>query len=909
MGLFKTNTSVDTKASAVVNDSAVAGATLKAALDTLDQEKAPASAGVTVAERTKLDGIEANATADQTGDEIAAAYEGLADVNRLTDARRTKLDGIEANAQVNPANLAALDGPAAAKLNGLEANATADQTGDEIADAYEGLADVNRLTDARAGLLDRLASVDTKAEAAAVEGAIVGRILVTDPLRGGLFRWSAVGELDAGVVWAAADGYWHRVYSGARRPEWYGFDPAGDDAILGDEFATEAEALAEHRWLTNPALVSTVWERSERPDWTTGGVPGIGIADVLAERRSYVALQTALFTPGPLHVEGTLRTERRVVYARSGQRVTGRIETTVVGAPSFPQNGAEVVRFIPAPLLADGEAAGAVVDYTDEGLLGRFDAVRFYPTAFAPGQTAFVIPGPIPSGLAGQVRAWLRLGNRKADSVESTFEDLVRIEPPVDNGDGTWTLAFSDPPPAPTVWTRTLDTVTDLGGGFLELELDAGLGHMWKAHNTHGLAPNPLVTRSVARFYDPADATKTVVATAEVYVPGDQSDKNRHYPVGTTTIQVTNVTGAVVAGLAYDWGNEVHVGAVLHDGRADLLGLERVLRWAAIGTPSAMSAGYLGRPNGDVCGVDVSRLVTYTRCHGVGGRLEHRGQTTTNGNPVTFDCQDSPGLRFAELIASGVVGRVFEAEGPCDGAGADRVDITVDPSRAFVGGALLASPAGGSPYLGDVTVRNGDGVALFATSSFGTGPFGLRLGSLTAVDSKLAKAYVPLVTGPIRVVDTATELDEILDLTFRRRGRKTLTGNTTARFYGAVEAVAFRFTADDPDLLDLPSRLVRIILTSGTGSAFSGQFQNLVQPGRWSYIDLTAAVAEATGTPDDAYSVPIGDYGAVNALQVNPNGAWPAGAAVDVVLVTRTTAARLEAEGDLSSPFDEVFTP
>ena len=49
---------------------------------------------------TKLDGIEANATADQTGAEIKSAYEAVADTNAFTDAEKTKLSGIEASADV-----------------------------------------------------------------------------------------------------------------------------------------------------------------------------------------------------------------------------------------------------------------------------------------------------------------------------------------------------------------------------------------------------------------------------------------------------------------------------------------------------------------------------------------------------------------------------------------------------------------------------------------------------------------------------------------------------------------------------------------------------------------------------------------------------------------------------------------
>ncbi len=52
-------------------------------------------------DKTKLDGIEAGATADQTGAEIKTAYEAESDTNAFTDADHTKLDGIAAGAEVN----------------------------------------------------------------------------------------------------------------------------------------------------------------------------------------------------------------------------------------------------------------------------------------------------------------------------------------------------------------------------------------------------------------------------------------------------------------------------------------------------------------------------------------------------------------------------------------------------------------------------------------------------------------------------------------------------------------------------------------------------------------------------------------------------------------------------------------
>ena len=49
---------------------------------------------------TKLDGIEASATADQTASEIKTAYESNSDTNEFSDAEQTKLAGIEAAADV-----------------------------------------------------------------------------------------------------------------------------------------------------------------------------------------------------------------------------------------------------------------------------------------------------------------------------------------------------------------------------------------------------------------------------------------------------------------------------------------------------------------------------------------------------------------------------------------------------------------------------------------------------------------------------------------------------------------------------------------------------------------------------------------------------------------------------------------
>jgi len=69
------------------------------------------TASFTTADESKLDGIEAGATVDQTPAEIKTAYESNADTNAFDDADVTKLAGIEALADVTDAtNIAASGG-------------------------------------------------------------------------------------------------------------------------------------------------------------------------------------------------------------------------------------------------------------------------------------------------------------------------------------------------------------------------------------------------------------------------------------------------------------------------------------------------------------------------------------------------------------------------------------------------------------------------------------------------------------------------------------------------------------------------------------------------------------------------------------------------------------------------------
>ena len=124
---------------------------------------------------TKLDGIEANATADQTDAEIRAAVEAATDSNVFTDADHTKLDGIEASATADQTK-ADIEGLAielpAANLTGTIAAARLDTaTTQSAADNSTKVATTAYVETAVAGIVDSApAALDTLNELAAALG-------------------------------------------------------------------------------------------------------------------------------------------------------------------------------------------------------------------------------------------------------------------------------------------------------------------------------------------------------------------------------------------------------------------------------------------------------------------------------------------------------------------------------------------------------------------------------------------------------------------------------------------------------------------------------------------------------------------------------------------------------------------
>jgi hypothetical protein len=109
---------------------------------------------------SKLDGIEAGATGDQTHSEIRALITAGVDTNVFTDADHSKLDGIEAGATADQtaaeiktayesnANTNEFSDAEQSKLAGIETGATGDQTASEIRSLVESATDSNVFTDA-----------------------------------------------------------------------------------------------------------------------------------------------------------------------------------------------------------------------------------------------------------------------------------------------------------------------------------------------------------------------------------------------------------------------------------------------------------------------------------------------------------------------------------------------------------------------------------------------------------------------------------------------------------------------------------------------------------------------------------------------------------------------------------------
>jgi hypothetical protein len=126
------------------------------------------------ADGTKLDGIEAGATADQTNAEIKTAYEANANTNEFSDAEQTKLAGIETAA-------------------------TADQTAAEIKTLIQS--DKLELSEIDTTSLDSRYFTETEL----TNGALDGRYYTETEAEAKFLRQDSTETIASGVTWSGTD--------------------------------------------------------------------------------------------------------------------------------------------------------------------------------------------------------------------------------------------------------------------------------------------------------------------------------------------------------------------------------------------------------------------------------------------------------------------------------------------------------------------------------------------------------------------------------------------------------------------------------------------------------------------------------------------------------------------------------
>ena len=147
---------------------------------------------------TKLDGIEAGATADQTSADIRTLVEAATDSNVFTDADHSK-------------------------LNAIEPSATADQSSAEIRAAVEAASDSNVFTDADHNKLDGIETAATGDQTASeiktllqsdkltaseiATGALDGRYYTETEAEAKFLRQDSSETIASGVTWSSSDAF------------------------------------------------------------------------------------------------------------------------------------------------------------------------------------------------------------------------------------------------------------------------------------------------------------------------------------------------------------------------------------------------------------------------------------------------------------------------------------------------------------------------------------------------------------------------------------------------------------------------------------------------------------------------------------------------------------------------------
>ena len=197
-----------------------------------------AAGSMSASDKSKLDGIEASATADQTASEIRTLVESASDSNVFTDADHTKLNAIEANATADQtaseiktayesnSDTNAFTDAEKTKLTSVESNATADQSNAEIKTAYEANSDTNAFTDAEK---TKLSGIETSADVTDATNVDAAGAVMNSDLDGKGELLVGDGSGDPTALAAGANGYVLKANSStATGLEWSAAGSGGD---------------------------------------------------------------------------------------------------------------------------------------------------------------------------------------------------------------------------------------------------------------------------------------------------------------------------------------------------------------------------------------------------------------------------------------------------------------------------------------------------------------------------------------------------------------------------------------------------------------------------------------------------------------------------------------------------------
>lgn len=529
-------------ADATILKDADIGVTIQAYSAVLDAT----TASFTTADETKLDGIEAGATADQTGAEIKSLYEAESNTNAFTDAEKTKLSNIEANATADQtgaeikslyeaeSDTNAFTDSEKSKLAGIEASATADQTGAEIKSLYEAEADTNAFTDDEKS---KLAGIEASADVTdAANVAAAGAVMDSDFTSNGFMRRTGAGTY-------AVDGGSYQPLDSVLTNTTASFTTALETKLGGIETGATADQTAQE--------IVTLIDADATAESNLKTALGLGTAAYTAASAYATAAQGAL-------ADTALQSETDPIYTASSWYTTTNNSTNWNTAYTYSQVG-----HLP---LAGGTLTGNLIlnaDPTAE--LGA--ATKQYVDTIAAASLHYHSPVRVESpialtvtynnGTAGVGATLTNAGTQAAlviDGITMNVNDRVLIYEQADSAqNGIYTVTNVGSGSTNWVLTRATDADSygssdpdSLGAGdaFFVTEGATGAGELYVMNTTGTIT------------FGTTDITFAQISSAQIYTAGTGIDLTGV----TISLNSATQTSLTNADTAYGWGDHASAG-------------------------------------------------------------------------------------------------------------------------------------------------------------------------------------------------------------------------------------------------------------------------------------------------------------------------------------------------------------